>query len=63
MAKAKLQGFLDSPQRVFQQFPETDQSDEARYARSVAFFKGADLRSALKEIDSLIGDYPNNPYL
>ena len=62
MAKAKLQGFLDSPQRVFSQFPETDQSDEARYARSVAFFKGADLRSALREIDSLISDHPNNPY-
>ncbi len=62
MAKAKLQGFLDPPQRVFQQFPETDQSDEARYARSVAFFKGADLRSAIREIDSLIKDYPNNPY-
>lgn len=62
MAKAKLQGFLDSPQRVFSQFPDSDQSDEARYARSVAFFKAADLRAALKEIDSLIADYPNNPY-
>ena len=62
MAKAKLQGFLDSPQRVFSQFPISDQSDEARYARAVAFFKGADLRSALREIHSLIEDYPDNPY-
>ena len=62
MAKAKLQGFLDSPQRVFSQFPDTDQSDEARYARAVAHFKGADLKSALREIDSLITDHPENPY-
>ncbi len=62
MAKAKLQGFLDSPQRVFSQFPVADQSDEARYARAVASFKGADLRNALKEINSLIEDHPNNPY-
>ena len=62
MAKAKLQGFLDSPQRVFSQFPREDQSDEARYARAVAHFKGADLRSALREIDSLIEEHPNNPY-
>ncbi len=62
MAKAKLQGFLDTPQRVFSQYPASDKSDEARYARSVAHFKGADLKSAIREIDSLISDYPNNPY-
>ena len=62
MAQAKLKGFLDAPQRVFSHYPETDQSDEARYARSVAFFKGADLKSALREIDKLITKYPNNPY-
>lgn len=62
MAKAKLQGFLEPPQRVFSEYPDTDQSDEARYARAVAYFKGADLRGALQEIDSLIEDYPNNPY-
>jgi predicted Zn-dependent protease len=62
MAKAKLKGFLQSPQRVFSEFPETDQSEEARYARAVAFFKGADLRSAIREVDNLIEDSPNNAY-
>ena len=62
MTKAKLRGFLDAPQTVFRTYPESDQSDEARYARSVAYFKGADLRSAIREIDSLIADYPKNPY-
>lgn len=62
MAKAKLRGFLDAPQQVFQRYPEDDQSDEARYARSVAHFKAANLKSAVQEIDSLIDDYPSNPY-
>ncbi|MGB0906740.1 MAG: M48 family metalloprotease [Maricaulaceae bacterium] len=62
MAKAKLRGFLEAPQQVFRLYPLEDQSDEARYARSVAYFKGADLRSALLEINSLISDFPNNPY-
>lgn len=62
MIKAKLRGFLDAPQQVFRQYPETDQSDEARYARSVAYFKGADLRSAIREIDTLIADFPQNPF-
>lgn len=62
MIKAKLRGFLDAPQTVFRTYPAEDMSDEARYARSVAYFKSADLRSAIREIDSLIADYPTNAY-
>ena len=62
MAKAKLQGFLDSPQIVFTNYPPEDMSDFALYARSVARFRSADLRNALKEIDILIERQPNNPY-
>ena len=62
MMKAKLRGFLEGPQLVFSRYPASDQSKPARYARSVAHFKGADLRNAIKEIDSLIQDEPNNPY-
>lgn len=62
MIQAKLRGFLDAPQSVFRKYPAEDQSDEARYARSVAYFRGADLNSAIREIDTLIADYPRNPY-
>ena len=62
MAKAKLRGFLEGPQVVFSKYPPSDQSQAARYARSVAHFKAADLKNALKEIDSLISENNKNPY-
>ncbi len=62
MTKAKLRGFLEGPQLVFSRFPPTDTSKPARYARAVAHFKAADLRNALREIDSLIAEEPDNPY-
>ncbi len=62
MMKAKLRGFLEGPQLVFSRFPASDQTKPARYARAVAHFKSADLRNAVREIDSLIEDEPNNPY-
>ncbi len=62
MAKAKLRGFLEGPQVVFSKYPPSDTSKPARYARSVAHYKAADLRNAIREIDSLIEDEPNNPY-
>lgn len=62
MMKAKLVGFLEPPARVFRDYPPTDQSAPARYARSISAMKVADLGAALKEIDSLIADEPENPY-
>ena len=62
MAHAKLIGFIDAPQTVFSKYPETDTSKPGRYARAVAHYRAADLPSALKEINSLIKDEPDNPY-
>lgn len=61
-AKAKLRGFLEAPQLVFSRYPLSDTSVEARYARAVAYFRSASLRSAVKEVDALIAQDPNNPY-
>lgn len=62
MMKAKLRGFLDAPQMVFYRYPLDDTSQPARYARSVAYFRTADMRNAVREIDSLITEEPENPY-
>ena len=62
MMKAKLRGFLDAPQLVFNRYPVEDNSKPARYARSVAQFRTANLRMAIREIDSLIEEEPENPY-
>ncbi len=62
MVQAKLRGFLDGPAQIYGRFPKEDQSQPARYARAVANFKQADLKNAIKEIDSLIEEEPQNPY-
>lgn len=62
MAQAKLHGFLDAPQIVFSNFPPEDRSDFALYARSVAYFRTADLKNALIEVNELIERQPENPY-
>lgn len=58
----KLRGFLNKAKHTFERYPKTDQSIPARYARSVAYYRESDLASALSEIDSLIQDYPQDPY-
>ncbi len=62
MMKAKLVGFLEPPARVFRDYPPTDQSAPARYARSISAMQVADLGTAIREVDSLIEDEPDNPY-
>jgi predicted Zn-dependent protease len=62
LAKAKLSGFLDTPQRVFQKYPSTDKSLAGRYARSIAMFRRGDIRNALPLIESLTAELPENPY-
>lgn len=62
MMKAKLIGFLEPPARVFRDYPPTDLSAPARYARSISAMQAADLNTALREIDSLIAEEPENPY-
>ncbi|MDB5484023.1 MAG: zinc metalloprotease [Caulobacteraceae bacterium] len=61
--KAKLEGFLDGAGQVVGDYPETDTSFPARYARAIALYRQTETEPALKAIDALITDQPNNPYL
>ncbi|MDR6625465.1 M48 family metalloprotease [Caulobacter segnis] len=60
--KAKLEGFLN-PQVALMKYKETDASFPARYARAIAYYQMKDPDRALKLIDDLITDNPDNPYL
>lgn len=62
LVKAKLTGFLDTPQVVFQRYPKSDTSLPAKYARSIAMFRRGDIKNALPIIDSLTEALPKNPY-
>jgi predicted Zn-dependent protease len=62
MVQAKLAGYLSRPDAVMQRYPLSDQSEEAHYARAMAYFRQPDLPKALAEINILIKEEPNNPY-
>jgi predicted Zn-dependent protease len=62
LMQAKLVGFLQPMQTVFQRYPLSDTSLPGRYARSIAMFRSGDTRNAIAVIDSLIRDLPSDPY-
>lgn len=65
MMRAKLAGYLERPQVVFNRYPTSDGSLPARYARAIArFMQGGQnaLPAALADIDALIREKPDNPY-
>ena len=62
MMQAKLAGFIDNVDMVLTRYPPSDSSEEAHYARAVAYFRQPDLQKALAECDALIKTEPKNPY-
>lgn len=60
--KAKLDGFIN-PQVAIVKYAETDKAYPARYARAIAYYQLKEPEKALKLVDALIGDHPDNPYL
>jgi predicted Zn-dependent protease len=62
LIKAKLGAFLGAPSQVLAAYQPNDNSEPARYARAIAYYRIPDLKNAIPTIDGLIKDYPNNPY-
>ncbi len=61
--KAKLEGFLDGAGQTLNDYPDTDHSFPARYARAIAYYKETETDRALAAIDALIAEQPADPYL
>ncbi len=57
---AKLSAFLGDPGRVLADATGEDLSD--RYKRAIAYYRLPDLGNAVREIDGLIADHPDDPY-
>lgn len=60
--KAKLIGFLEPANKVYRDYPASDLSIPARYARAISAYRVPDIGTAMKEIDGLIELEPENPY-
>lgn len=60
--KAKLDGFIN-PTIAITKYEEKDTSYPARYARAIAYYQMKQPDQALKLIEALISEQPENPYL
>ena len=60
--KAKLLGYVAEPSRTLAEYPETDQSLYAHYARAYAYHKGGYPDKADAEAAALITAQPHDPY-
>lgn len=60
---AKLKAFENLPAQTFYDYPETDTSFAARYARAIASYKDLQTDKAIKMTDALIAERPDDPYL
>ncbi|ESZ87235.1 MAG: peptidase M48 [Blastomonas sp. CACIA14H2] len=60
--KAKLVGYVAEPTETLRDYPESDRSVPARYARAYAWHKSAYPEKALAEVRSLLAEAPDDPY-
>jgi predicted Zn-dependent protease len=60
--KAKLDGFIN-PQIAIVKYAEADKAYPARYARAIAYYQLKEPEKALKLIDAMLQEQPDNPYL
>jgi predicted Zn-dependent protease len=60
--KAKLAGYIAEPEKTLRQYPESDKSIPARYARAYAWHKAAYPEKAMEETKALVASAPDDPY-
>ncbi|HZP19284.1 MAG TPA: M48 family metalloprotease [Bauldia sp.] len=62
LVRAKLIGFTWSPERVNREYPMTDNSLPAKYARAIALYRRGSLVNVVKAVDGLIAADPSDAY-
>ncbi|MEG0818542.1 MAG: M48 family metalloprotease, partial [Brevundimonas sp.] len=59
---AKIRSFMESPNAALRDYPSSDTSLPARYARSIAWYRDGQTDKALDAVDALLTEQPANPY-
>jgi predicted Zn-dependent protease len=62
LVRAKIAGYLETPQTVLNRYPPSDTSLPARYARAIARNCSGLCDQAIGEVDALIRERPENPF-
>lgn len=60
--KAKLKGFISEPRQTLIEYPESNKTEPARYARAYAWHKSAYPDKAMEEVNALLAAKPHDPY-
>lgn len=60
--QVKLAAFTIDPDIILSRFESHDQSLLARYGRAIAHFQDSHIEESLREIDSLLQEFPHDPY-
>lgn len=61
--QAKIYAFLNAPAYTLQRYPASNTTFEARYARAIAAYRAAHTEDAIRQIDALLEEHPDNPFL
>lgn len=59
---AKIHAFMDAPNQTLRDYPESDASLPARYARAIAWYRDGQTEKALAAVDELLVEQPENPF-
>lgn len=59
---AKIRAFMDAPNATLRDYPSSDVSLPARYARAIAWYRDGQTQKALDAVDVLLTEQPDNPY-
>lgn len=59
---AKIRAFMDAPNATLRDYPSSDTSLPARYARAIAWYRDGQTQKALDAVDVLLTEQPENPY-
>ncbi len=62
LVRAKLIGYLNTPNQVIAKYPTSDTSDAALYARAISRMGAGNLDAARVGTQTLISRHPENPY-
>jgi len=59
---AKIRSFMEAPNAALRDYPSSDTSLPARYARAIAWYRDGQTDKALDTVDALLTGQPDNPY-
>ena len=62
LIKAKLYGFLNQPETVFNRYRQSNRTMAANYARAIATYRKSGVQVAMPQLDELIAAKPDWPY-